>query len=1167
MRRERGAFPVALTACLGIAVGVGCGDTGSPEARPREAPITRERQPLAAVLHAKPPAVLFEANAGQTDPRVAYLARAGALQLFAFERGMRIAAYAPPEKSPPPGERPTLPSPRLRRTAADLTFVGAANRAPEGRRQATRTTRYYTRAFRHEDVASFGQIVYPDLYPGIDAVLSGRGRRIELSFVVKPGADPGAIRLQWRGAELAAVEDTRARVEGPLGSLHLSGLLAFQRSAGRRQPVTARFAEGPEDTLRFEVGAYDASRTLVIDPVLSFATLVGGETLDQLDDLVAGEPGHVYAAVQTWSSDFPGNVGTIDTGLAPRVGLVHYDLSDPSAPSATTLTVFGAQELVFRAGLARSPLSGEIFLAGNTDDDAIPTTAGVAFEEFNASQTAAYLARFAPDGSLLGATYLGSSFWEMSVDVDTSSGATQPVVAGTTPGPSIDPDTGAPVFLGTPGAFRETPAGNLDGFVTKLPEDLSSLVYYTYLGGTAGDELLGLRIADGRAYVTGETQSTDFPTTPGALEESFGSCPFSLCRRAFVSILDAAGDSVARSTYVSVGPGNRDAARAVDVDTGGRVAITGTLRTGDNAFQEDVFVALLEEDLGALAVPIVEFGELEVQDLGWDLMFDTTGDLHVVGYTSSDDLATPLAFQPARAGVADAFVARYAGADLQLAEFSYLGGTSSDFGRALALDADDTLYVGGTTYSPNFPVTANATQPEIETTGFDGDGFVARIDEPPPLLSVTKEAAACAAVGQPFEVRVRIQNDGGPTQVRVQDDLPGGATWTGALPTGCTLDSPQALRCDRSIGSSEALELLLTATPDLTGQLCNTAIAIGDDGGVVASNTVCTQVAEALGPPLLALQKTAFDEGGSPLADGASVAPGASVRFSVAIASLDGCDATGLRLTDTLDPALELAATSGPFACSTSLQSVTCPDLDVVGTQGLVLDTVVAADAAGEVCNRATLEGPDIAPRNAEACLTVDPDAGPRPRFGIEKSAEPEFVVDGGEVSWRIRISNTGDAPLEDVVAVDSPSGLFDFEEATIATCSEDGAEITCELLDIQPGGNVTFGLNGTVSGGPGLVCNIVSASASNQQGFNAVGCVDVRLDDGAACSATRECLPDLVCGTTVSLGELEASSAFCEIPLINLIPHLIGACPAEPHLYTLGPYCQADGPGVTRID
>ena len=279
-------------------------------------------------------------------------------------------------------------------------------------------------------------------------------------------------------------------------------------------------------------------------------------------------------------------------------------------------------------------------------------------------------------------------------------------------------------FPTTPGAFQKTcgggcRAGTYDAFVTKLNATGSALVYSTYLGGSSQDGGYGIALdASGNAYVTGYTESTDFPTTPGAFQTS---CAGSVCFDAFVTKLNPTGSAPVYSTYL----GGSSQGFGVVADASGNASITGytqlpgfpttpgAFQTGYGGGNSDAFVAKLNPTGSALVYSTFLGGTGD--DFGQAIAVDSSANIYVTGGTRSPDFpATPGAFQTACGGrncsAGNAFVTKLNSAGSSLVYSTYLGGSAGGWGYGMIVDASGNTYVTGLTTSPDFPITSDAFQ-------------------------------------------------------------------------------------------------------------------------------------------------------------------------------------------------------------------------------------------------------------------------------------------------------------------------------------------------------------------------------------------------------------------------------------------------------------------------
>ena len=275
-----------------------------------------------------------------------------------------------------------------------------------------------------------------------------------------------------------------------------------------------------------------------------------------------------------------------------------------------------------------------------------------------------------------------------------------------------------------------------DAFVTKISPEGSALVYSTYLGGSNWDQGYGIAVdSAGNAYVTGLTESNDFPTTPGAFQTTFGGY-----QDAFVAKLSPSGSALVYSTYL--GGSSYDIGYGIAVDSAGNAYVTGLTQSTDfptmNPLQptyggsDDVFVAKLNPTGSALAYSTYLGGRWT--DYGLGIAVDGAGNAYVTGATFSTDFpTTPGAFQRVCNGgsycvhYGDAFVSKINPSGSALVSSTYLGGSSYDQGASIAVDSAGNAYVTGSTGSSDFPVTPGAFQTVCNGGSGCGDAFVAKI--------------------------------------------------------------------------------------------------------------------------------------------------------------------------------------------------------------------------------------------------------------------------------------------------------------------------------------------------------------------------------------------------------------------------------------------------------
>jgi hypothetical protein len=657
--------------------------------------------------------------------------------------------------------------------AVEIRYAGARASAQIVGEQALPGKVHYVvgRDPRHwrSDVPTYGRVRYRGLYPGIDLVYYGTARGFEYDLVVAPGADPAIVAFEIAGArsvDLDALGDLVVRVPG--GELRQRRPAIYQEVGGVRRPVAGGFVAHGARRIGFRVGAYDVTRPLVIDPQVAYATYLAGTGGDFGYGIAVDAARNAYITGETSSAAFPTTAGALDTarGGATDAFITKLNASGSALVYSTYLGGSGTE-----TGYAVAvDGAGNAYVTGQTASMDFPTTAG-AFDTTGDGNDG-FVVKLNPAGSaLVYGTYLGGSAvgteTGRGIAVDASGAA---FVAGVTP--SMD-------FPATMGALDTTFNGGLDAFLVKLNNTGTTLVYGTFLGGTATDLARGVAVdASGNAYLTGQTLSSNFMTTMGAFDTSANGLS-----DAFVAKVNSTGASLVYSTYL--GGSNADLGVAIAVDAAGGAHVTGqtlsanfptTMGAYDTTANgsHDVFVTRVDPSGASLAFSTYLGGSAtdDEMQLG-GIAVDPGGHVYVTGDTLSSNFpTTPGAPDTGcgtdgtcNSGLADAFVAKFSPGGATLLFSTYLGGSAQDRGFAIAIDRWSSIYLTGTTRSIDFPATPGAF--DTFASGLD-DGIVARYT-PVTTVGVYEPAAS--------RFYLRNSNSGGPADVAVVYG-PAGLNWT-----------------------------------------------------------------------------------------------------------------------------------------------------------------------------------------------------------------------------------------------------------------------------------------------------------------------------------------------------------------------------------------------------
>jgi hypothetical protein len=273
--------------------------------------------------------------------------------------------------------------------------------------------------------------------------------------------------------------------------------------------------------------------------------------------------------------------------------------------------------------------------------------------------------------------------------------------------------------------------GGGDAFVTRVNAAGSDLDYSTYLGGMFGNGGQGIAVDSiFHAYVTGSTDSPDFPTTPGAFQRTLRADPDG-GRNAFVTKFSADGRSLVYSTFL--GGTASDRANAIAVDGSERAYVTGVATSADfpvtsAAFQRtlhgpsDAFVTKLQKDGAGLIYSTYLGGSGD--ETGRSIAVNSLGHAHVTGSTSSSNFPVKNAIDSTYNGGLDVFVTKLFATGSGRHYSTFLGGSGDDEGLAIRLDANNNAYLTGSTASTNFRTTSGAYRRSLRGAQ---DAFVAKI--------------------------------------------------------------------------------------------------------------------------------------------------------------------------------------------------------------------------------------------------------------------------------------------------------------------------------------------------------------------------------------------------------------------------------------------------------
>jgi hypothetical protein len=715
----------------------------------------------------------FEANHGQADGRVKFLSRTGGYTLFltgdeaVLTMSGKRAKDAAPKGASGFRESARRGKPRLYGNTGGVLRMKLRNANAAARitglDELAGTSNYFIGndpAKWRTDVSTYAKVKYEGIYSGIDLVYYGNQRQLEYDFIVAPGADPRRIAFDVSGAKRIR-RDAQGELVFKVGEdeIRWHRPVVYQEKDGARQEIAAHYAITDTNRVGFELAKYDADRPLYIDPLI-YSTYLGGSNADYGFGIAVDSAGNAYVTGTTDSTDFP----TMNP-LQPANGGYNAFVTkiNPAGSALVYSTYLGGNSNDEGQGIAVDS-AGNAYVTGLTNSTDFPVTPG-AFQTTLAGDSDAFATKINPSGSaLVYSTYLGGSGNDYGQGIAADS-AGNAYVTGL---------TGSTDFPVTLGAFQTTLAGDADAFVTKINPTGSALVYSTYLGGTgiAYGDAIAVDSA-GNAYVTGNTDSTNFPITPGALQTVCnGGSGCAKYGDAFVTEISPKGTALVYSTYL--GGSSYEYGYGIAVDGAGNTYVTGATFSTDFPTESplqptyggngDAFVSKINATGSALVYSTYLGGRRN--DYGYGIAVDRGGNAYVTGNTFSMNFPiTGGALQKVCNGgtycarYGDAFVSKLNPSGSALVASTYLGGSLGDWGRGIAVDGSGNAYVTGYTGSTDFP-TLNPLQPANGGGGFDA--FVTKIHVMAVTTTVLTSSPNPSTYGQAVTFTAVVGSNVGP---------------------------------------------------------------------------------------------------------------------------------------------------------------------------------------------------------------------------------------------------------------------------------------------------------------------------------------------------------------------------------------------------------------------
>ena len=598
------------------------------------------------------------------------------------------------------------------------------------------------------NIPSYNRISLGEVYDGIEVTLQVQGNTVEKLFNVIPQKDPKQIEIKIDGCEeLILNEDGELEAITELGTVKFTKPIAFQEVNDQKKSVDVSYVIKGEKAYSFQVGNYDKTKSLIIDPLIA-STFIGGagdrSTIDAVYSIAIDNSDNIYITGESFfSTNHPTTPGVYNENHNESQDGLNFDVFiskfNPSLNTLLSSTFIGGSRYDKGCSIAFDN-EDNVYLTGETNSSDYPTTSGSYDESHNGSLYDVFISKFNPSlNTLLASTFVGSSNQDYvsSIALDSSGNV---YVTGQTR--YFD-------FPTTPGAYDESHNDNdyddynfwFDIFISKFSPDLNILIASTFCGGSDNDymrykgnneESTSSSIAidnSGNVYVTGVTESPDFPTTPGAYKECDGSV--------FISKFNSNLSILLASTLID------DCYKtSIDIDENGNVYLAGnaysSYPTTPGAYEKKfygygVFISKLNSKLNdLLASAFISGSEREVFK---SMVLDNSGNVYVTGYTSSINYPTTSGAYD-EIGESDditidreIFISKFNPSLNTLLASTFIGSSDDDYVSAIALSRCGHVYVAGQTRYSDFPTTPGAYDETFNYGAYtDSNIFVSKLD-------------------------------------------------------------------------------------------------------------------------------------------------------------------------------------------------------------------------------------------------------------------------------------------------------------------------------------------------------------------------------------------------------------------------------------------------------
>lgn len=1001
---------------------------------PRQATADATARAQVVANYEKLPLV-FEANQGQTDTQVKFLSHGPGYTLFLTPADAVFSLMPSKTASLParPGKVPTAAARPMRASALRIRLAGANPRPQiQGRDELRGKSNYLLgddpKKWR-TNVPNYARVEYSNIYPGVNLIYYGHQGQLEDDFEVAPGANPRTICLEISGAKKIRIDRAgNAVLTVPGAQVILKAPSIYEEPSGAggpRREITGHYVFKARNQIGFDLGAYDRTQRVVIDPTLVYSTYLGGNGLDDARAIAVDASGNAYLTGETESSNFPVSIPPINPPGYQSTCPSSCDINAVAFVTKIDTTQSGDDSLVYSTylGPVNDPTftftvgnaiavdsSGEAVIAGSTNSAKFPIfpSVGAVVDGTYQSQPSgstpagsAFVFKLSANGSSpIFSTYLGGTGIDQAYGVALDATGDVYVVG----------DTSTP-NLATPGVFSQGAtlnSGSFAAFVTELNSTAGSYFYYAYLNGGSANAVALDDLGD--AYVVGNASSAIFPTTSNAYQTAFAGASNGTLD-AFFSVISSGGTSLQYSTFLAGSGGGSATGTGVAVNPATGVAYMTGSSGGDVSLTGGEEFPTTPDAIGAAA--------------------------QACGTPTAKFIPCPSMFvasiDPSKAGKAS------------LSYSTYLGGIYPNVGpfgdsaNAVAVDSAGDAFITGETSSTDFPL------PNVPLG-------------PNPIQS--QPPCPLAALSSCFATSAFL--------VELSPDL-------SSITYSTYLGNPSTFN---SSGQS-------TFSPTVTGF----GIALDDSGNAYvagganpASLQTTTNAFQPSAPSKAASSNSGFlieigtgtssaDLSISGSASPNPVAVNGTLTYTLTVTNNGPSEATGVTLTDTLPAgaSFQNGSISSGGTCANASGIVTCSIGSLENTATATVTLVVTAPAtAGSSINTATVSANQTDPNLTNNTIVLEVSVTLPVDLSITKKA-PSVGTINQNLTYTITVTNSSTANSASNVTVTDPlpPGVnFETESVSQGNCTNPAVGgtgmVSCNLGTLTASATATVSLTVT---------------------------------------------------------------------------------------------------------